>query len=172
MGRGGLEWQDAFHRLANVFFAQPEGDSVFFSRRSPVQREAELIQEKFLEDEALLRRRAIGVERFDRFAGRRKMRMGDGLAPRREAESRAQFFRQDFRHARIDELQRGVNRAANRARAESADGFVDGHDAADFGGIGFALAEHFHLRIDHFEARGPQLVDFGFSVENEPLAGL
>ena len=34
------------------------------------------------------------------------------------------------------------------------------------------LAEHFHLRIDHFEPRGPQLVDLRFSVQNQPLAWL
>ena len=58
------------------------------------------------------------------------------------------------------------------ARAEGADGFVDGNDAADFGGVRLAVAEHLELGIDHFEARGAELIDFGFAVKDELLAGL
>ena len=72
---------------------------------------------------------------------------------------------------RIEQIERGVNCAANGAGAERADGFVNGDDAADFGGV-HLLAGHFHLGIDHFDASGAELIDFGFAVEDERLAGL
>ena len=172
MRGGGFEGQDALQGFADVFFADAEGDGVFFARGFAVEREAELVKEKFLEDQALLRRRAKRVERFERFSRLRKMNVDHGLAARGIAETRAQIFRKDVRHVRIEELHCGVHGAANRARAERADGFVDGNDAADFGGVRLAVAEHLELRIDHFEARGTQLVDFGFAVKNELLAGL
>jgi len=87
---------------------------------------------------------------------------------------------------RVEILQRGVDGAANGARAEGGDAFVDGNDAADFGGIDFLLrgrlvafvrgggmidaAKQLDLRIDHFDARGAHFIDFGFAVENEELA--
>ena len=66
-----------------------------------------------------------------------------------------------------------VNNFAKHARADCADGFVDGNDAADFGGIGggaFGCADRFDLRIDHFQAGGTVRVDFHFAVQDETLA--
>src|SRR5208282_5002886 len=88
------------------------------------------------------------------------------------AETRAQRFRKDIRHVGIDELNGGIHRAANGARAKRADGFVNGDDAADIGGVRLAVPQHFKLRIDHLEARGAKFVDFDFAVKNELLAGL
>jgi len=51
---GGLEGQDALEGFADFFFADAERDGVFFARSFAVEREAELIEEKFFEDEALL----------------------------------------------------------------------------------------------------------------------
>src|SRR5208283_5621803 len=64
------------------------------------------------------------------------------------------------------------NRTANLARAKSADSFVDGNDAAHLHGIHFFAGKHFNLGIDHFAARGTQLIDFDFAMEDELLAGL
>ncbi len=75
-------------------------------------------------------------------------------------------------HLLIDELDGGVHGAANLPGTEGADGFVDGDDAADFGGVHFFAAEDFDLRIDHFQARGAQLVDLRFAMKDELLAGL
>ena len=61
--RGGrFEGQDALERFADFFFADAEGDGVFFARGFAVQREAELVKKKLFEDEALLRRCAKRVE--------------------------------------------------------------------------------------------------------------
>src|SRR6267143_473049 len=51
----GLEGQDALQRFAHGVFPQAEGDGVFLAGSLAVQSEAELVQEKFLEDEPLLR---------------------------------------------------------------------------------------------------------------------
>ena len=171
--RGGrFEGQDALERFADFFFADAEGDGVFLARGFAVEGEAELVKKKLFEDEALLRRRAKCVELFERFSRLGKMNVDQRFAARGIAEPRAQSFRENVRHVGIDELHRGVHRAANGARAERADGFVNGNDAADFGGVRLAVAEHLELRIDHFDARGAHLVDFGFAVKNELLAGL
>ncbi len=52
---GGLERKDALEGFADGVLAQAEGDGVFLASGLAVEREAELIEEKFLEDEALLR---------------------------------------------------------------------------------------------------------------------
>ena len=95
----------------------------------------------------------------------------EGFAARRKTEAGAQCFGEDIGHALIDELNGGEHGAANLAGAEGADGFVDGNDAADFGGVEFLVAEDFDLRIDHFKARGTEFVDFRFAVKDEELAG-
>src|SRR5216683_5853840 len=99
------------------------------------------------------------------------MRVDEGFAARGKAEAGAQLFGQNIGHAVIDELDGGVHRAANLAGAERADSFVDGDDATNFGGIHFFVTEDFDLWIDHLEARGSELIDFGFAMKNEELAG-
>ncbi len=186
LGGGGLERENALKSFANVFFAEAEGDGVFLAGGAAVEREAELIEEKFFKDEALLRAGAEFVQGVDGFFGSGKVRLRQGLKPRRIAETGAQVFGQDVEHARVESLQRGIDGATNGARAEGADGFVDGNDAADFGGVDFLLrggaigfvggegmidaAEEFDLRIDHLDARGAQFIDLGFAVKDEELA--
>ena len=101
-----------------------------------------------------------------------KVDVDQGFAARGVAETRAQSFRKNVGHVRIEELDGGVHRAANGTRAERADGFVNGNDAADFGGVRLVVAEHLELRIDHFEAGGAELVNFDFAVKDQLLAGL
>jgi len=98
------------------------------------------------------------------------MRVDESFAARGIAKARAQCFRQNVGHSLIDELNGSIHGAANLAGAETADGFVDGNDAAHFGGIEFFVAENFDLRIDHFEARGAELIDFRFAMKDEELA--
>ena len=52
----GLKGKDALDGFADFFFADAEGDGVFLARGFAVEREAELVEKKFFEDEALLRR--------------------------------------------------------------------------------------------------------------------
>ena len=84
LGGRWFEREDAFQRVANVIFAQAEGDGVFFAGDFAIEREAELIEKKFFEDEALLRGRAKGVEGIEVFALRREVRVDDGFAARRK----------------------------------------------------------------------------------------
>jgi hypothetical protein len=167
-----FEREDALDGFADFFFADAEGDGVFFASGFAIERKAELIEEKFFEDEALLRRREKRVEFFERFLGIGKVDVDEGIAARGKAEALAQSFRKNIGHVRIDELDGGVHGAANGARAERADAFVNGDDAADFGGVGLAIAKHFELGIDHFDAGGAELIDFSFAVKDELLAGL
>src|SRR5262249_33243451 len=73
-------------------------------------------------------------------------------------------------------LERCISCAADGACAEAAYGFVNGNDAADFGGIGSlpggVVAEQFELRIDHFHAGRTEAVHFDFAVQHHELAGL
>ena len=73
-------------------------------------------------------------------------------------------------------MERGINGAADGAGAESADGFVDGDDAASLGGVCSVCAavggERFDLGIHHFDAGGTKFVDFGLAVKDKELAGL
>src|SRR5713226_1019565 len=52
--RGRLEGEDALEGFANGVFAKAKGDGVFLASGLAIEREAELVEEKFLEDEALL----------------------------------------------------------------------------------------------------------------------
>ncbi len=131
-----------------------------------------MIEEKFLEDEALLCWGTKSVQGVERFAGLGEMGVMECFTACGIVEAFAQGLRQNVGHARIDELHGGVHGAANLAGAERADSFIDGNDAADFSGVEFLVAEDFDLRIDHLDARGAELVDFGFTVEDEKLAGL
>ena len=74
----------------------------------------------------------------------------------------------------IEILQEAVDDAAKHARADFSDGFVDGDDAADFGGVGGRVfaANELNLRINHFEARGAVRIHVEFAVDDEALAFL
>src|SRR6267378_366468 len=106
--RRGLERQDALQRFAHSVFPQTERDGVFLASGLAVQSEAELIHEKFLEDEPLLRRRTKRVQGIEGFAGFWKMRVYQSFAARGIAKPRAQSLRQNIRHPLIDKLHRGV----------------------------------------------------------------
>ena len=47
---GGFEGQDSFERFADFFFADAEGNGVFFAGGLAVESEAELVEEKFFEN--------------------------------------------------------------------------------------------------------------------------
>src|SRR5262249_49442557 len=100
------------------------------------------------------------------------MSLYDGFAVCREFEFCAKGGWQNVRHCWIELLQRAIDCAADGARAEGANRFVDWDDSANFGRIEPVAADHFHLRIDHFDASGPLLVHFRFAVKNQLLAGL
>jgi len=77
--RRGLERQDALQRFAHSVFPQTERDGVFLASGLAVQSEAELVQEKFLEDKPLLRRRTKRVQGIEGFAGFWKVRANQKL---------------------------------------------------------------------------------------------
>lgn len=81
MGGGGLEGKDTFQGVADAFFAETEGDGVFLAGGTAIEREAELIEEKFLENQALLGGRAELVERVDGFFGSGEMRSRESFDP-------------------------------------------------------------------------------------------
>src|SRR5271165_2634835 len=100
------------------------------------------------------------------------MSLDDGIAASGIVQAIAKRFGKDVGQAVVEILERGVDGAANLARAESAHGFVDGNDAADFSGVESFGAEDFDLRINHFAAGRAQLVDFDFAVKDDLLTGL
>ncbi len=169
----GLNGRIRFKASRTLSSTHVKGDGVFLAHGLASQGQAQLVEEKLLENQALLRGRAKEVERFERLVCRGKMRVDQGIATRGIAQPVAQRGRQERReYSGSRFVQRGINGAADHARAKGADGFIDGHDAAHLGGIDFAGAQHFDLRIHHFSARGAQLIDFHFAVENYFLAGL
>ena len=168
---GGLEREDAFQGVANVFFANVKGDCFLFAGGTAFEGKTELEEEELFEDEAALGRAAVFVQRGDGFVRRREVRLRYRDRAWRKLETSAEFFGKDFGHAaRVDQLEGGVDGAANGAGAEGADGFVDGDDAANFGGVGgvrtAVSGERFDLGIHHFDAGGAEFVDFGFAVED------
>ena len=58
---GGLEGEDAFEGVADVFFADEERDGFLFAGGAAFEGEAELEEEKFFEDEAALGGAAVSV---------------------------------------------------------------------------------------------------------------
>ena len=81
------------------------------------------------------------VQRFERFACRWEMSVNQSFAARGIVRAAARISGgKNVGNVCSRVLQRGVNRAANHARAERADGFVNGHDAAHFGGVHFVAA--------------------------------
>src|SRR5713226_5246050 len=82
LGGGGLKREDALEGFADGIFAEAEGNGVFLASGLAVESEAELVEEKFLEDEALLRGRAKGVQGIERFAGFGKVRVNQSFAAR------------------------------------------------------------------------------------------
>src|SRR5580700_553948 len=106
---------------------------------------------------------------------RREVRVEQGFAARGEAIAFENLRRERFRNIAVEIGEHAVDDAAQHARADGADGFVDGDDAADFGGIGgatFAGAYEFHLGVDHFQAARAVTVFVHFSVQDEFLAVL
>ena len=96
--------------------------------------------------------------------------MDESVAPSGKLQLFAEGNGQNIWNGVLKILQRGVNGAANHARAECAYGFIDGNDAASFCRIDFGGADDFDMRIDHLAARRAQFIDFHFAVKNELLA--
>ena len=133
------------------------------------QGQGELIVEKFLEDQANLRGTAVVVKQLDALVLRREVRIEQGFAPRGEAIAFENLRRERFGNIAVEIGEHAVDDAAQHARADGADGFVDGDDAADFGGIGgaaFGGAYEFHLGVDHFQAARAVAVFVHFSVQD------
>ena len=96
---GGLEGQHALERLADGRLAHPECDARLLLRCFPAQRNAQLVKEKFLKNQALLRLRAKRIQRFDRLRLRRKVDEVDRVAPGWKLVPREQLRGQRIGHA-------------------------------------------------------------------------
>src|SRR5208337_4693080 len=112
LGGGGLERKNAFQGFADFVFTNAEGDGVFLADGPAAQGQAQLIQEEFFENEALLGRRTKQIERFEGFAGIGEMGVDQSIAARRIVELLQEGGRQDVRNIWIEVLQGSVNGAA------------------------------------------------------------
>jgi len=99
------------------------------------------------------------------------MSLDDGVASTRIVKSFAKRGGENLGNGGVEILESSVDGAANLAAAKSTNGFVDRNNATNFGGVEPLSADDFYLRIDHLAARGTQLIDFHFAVENHFLAG-
>ena len=173
---GGLEGKNALNGVADAVFAHAKGDSFFFAMLLAAQRDSQLIEKEFLENQTQVRGAAELIERFQIGARRRKMHVHQSIVARRKLEALENIRRKRIGNRRGKILQHAVDNPAQHARAEAAHGFVNGNDAAHFRGIGFAfaggIADQFKFRIDHLQARGAVRIDFHFAVQHDALQSL
>jgi hypothetical protein len=171
--RSRLEGQDAFHGIADVFLANAHSDAALTVVARTTEGESELIVEKFFEDETGLRGTAKTVELLYIFIFGREVGEKDRVATRRKFVAFANLRRKRVGNIALKIGEDAVNNFAKHARANCADGFVDGNDAANLGGIGggaFGCADGFNLGVYHFQAGGTVGVDFHFAMQDETLA--
>src|SRR5207245_8220738 len=86
--RGGFERQDALERFTDARLAHGERDASLLPRLLAAQRQAELVEEEFLEDQPLVRGRAKGVEGFDILGRWREVHVGERVAARDRKSTR------------------------------------------------------------------------------------
>ena len=168
---GRLEGQHALERLADGRLAHAECDARLLLRCFPAQRNAQLVKEKFLENQTLVRLRAKRIQRLDRLRLRRKVDEVDRVAPGWKLVPREQLRGQRIGNRAAKIFKRRINDPPHHPRADSADRFVNRNDPADFGGVRFPGAEQFVFRIDHLDPAGAVRVQLRFPVEDDPLPG-
>ena len=171
---GGLEGKNAFDGGADFFLAHAHGDAAALAIARTPQSKGQLVVEEFLENEAHLRWAAKTIEQLDAFVPGREVRVEQGFAPGGKAIALANLKRQRVGNISFEIIQDGVDDAAEHARADGADGFVNRDDAADLGGIrsagaGFCGADKFDLGIDHLRAAEAIQVGFHFAVQHQVL---
>ena len=98
------------------------------------------------------------------------MHEAQGVGSRGKSVARQQFRGQRVAGRRGQAGQRGMDHPPDHARADAANGFVDGNDAADFRRVDGVFAKQLVLRIDHFDAAGPVGIDLGFAVDHHALS--
>src|ERR1700730_7485822 len=91
------------------------------------------------------------------------------VAPRGKLVPGKQVLRQWVGKDAPKILQRRVDDPPHDSRGDAADGFVDRHDAANFGGVRFPVAKEFVLRIDHLDPAWAVWIEVCFSVKDDPL---
>ena len=170
--RGGLEGQNFLYRFADARLAHGKGMAALLLRFAPAHGQAKLVVEQLLENQPALRGCAEGVQRVQVGVRGREVRHLDGRAPRGELKARADGLRQRIEDIVLEQAQRVMDDAPQHPRADAAQAFVDGHDAADFGRVFFTAAEQLILRIDHFHFAGAVSVEIRFAVQHDGLAGL
>ena len=105
----------------------------------------------------------------------RKVREKQGVAARGKAVAFQDFRRQRVGNISFEIFKNCVDDSPQHPRADAADGFVNRHDAADFGGVGgsaFGGANQLDLRIDHLQPARAIEIAVNFSVQHEFLAVL
>src|SRR5580704_776728 len=171
-GRG-LKRQDALYGIADFSFTNAHGNAALGVMTRPAKRESQLIVEKFLEDQTSLRGAPKAIEQIDVFILGREVGEEDRVATRGKFVAFADLRRERIGNITFEIGEDSINNFAKHARADCADGFVDGNDAANLGGIcgaAFRCADGFDLRIHHFEACWAVRIDFHFAVQDKALA--
>ncbi len=132
---GGFERQNAFQRFAHAWLANAKGNARMSLHFFPAQREAQLIKEKLLENQAAVCRRAKLVEKLQGHIGGRKMNEAKGVAAGRKIISCEQRGGQSVERRCGKILQGAVDNPPQYTRADLFNRFIDRHDPAHLGGI-------------------------------------
>src|SRR4029077_20100921 len=170
LGLRRFERQNAFQRFAHTCLANAKGDARAALPFFPAQRQAQLVKEKLLEDQAAVRRRAKLVQRLQGHVCRGKMDKAKGVGAAGKTISREQRRGQSIEGNRGKILQSAIDKPPQDTRADVADRFIDRHDAAHLGGIGSVCAKQLALRIDHFNPARTARIEIRFAVYDHGLA--
>src|SRR6202035_1706369 len=111
------------------------GDAALRMIARTAEGESELIVEKFFEDQAGLRGAAKAVQELDTFIFGWEVGEEDRVASRGKFVAFADLRRERIGNVSLEIGEDAVNNFAKHARADCAKRFVDGDDAADFGGV-------------------------------------
>src|ERR1700737_764189 len=91
------------------------------------------------------------------------------VAPRGKLVPGKQVLRQRVGKNSPKILKRRVDDPPHDPRGDAADGFVDRHDAANFGGVRLSDVQKFVLRIDHLDPARAVWIEIRFPMKNDPL---
>ena len=169
LGSGRLERQHALQRLAHFRIGHHRERLAFPVGVAPAQEQADLEQEELLENQALLRGSAERLQRVERRAFRREMRVLERRAAPRQSEPRQQVRRQHIVEIRRQPIERLPNQRALKFRPDRADLLVHGHDPTGVQAARFlrlvVRAENLVVGIAEFDAAAP--VELQLAVQHD-----
>ena len=171
---GGVEGQHLAQRRAHRIIGF-EGNALPLAKFLPLQLQAQFEVEELFENQPLLRRRSPGLELAHRGSRLGKVRPAQCVFAAGQLQTAAQRLGQGFGDAALQFFQQPPDDPPLPTRGQFvAQGLVDRRDAAHLQQLGLVIVvvvgQHFHLRLDHFEAVAAA-GGFHFSVQGHPLAG-